>query len=89
MKRPAADGFLENSLSGVPKVQVGRRISQAKGQKDGRKTDQMDICLKRRKRRKAAFVFCIKEFLRQGDGSFVTPMYSIFPDLQKAAEEEE
>ena len=34
-KRPAADGFLENSLSGVPKVQVGRRISQAKGQKGG------------------------------------------------------
>ncbi len=33
--RPAADGFLENSLNGVPKVQVGRRISQAKGQKDG------------------------------------------------------
>ena len=33
--RPAADGFLENSLNGVPKVQVERRISQAKGQKGG------------------------------------------------------
>ena len=46
MQRPAADGFLENSLNGVPKVQVERRISQAKGQKDGlKKPIRSYICL--------------------------------------------